>query len=134
MAKIDKIDRLIRDYVNGFIDKRIEAIENRYRYKSKIDNLGIRTAYSGVSEQERAILLKEQIENDPEIINLKYQKNQIEAWYHSFPDAKMICELRWKKNMQQWEIEQEMRMSRSTVYNRYVELKAEIIRWSGLEL
>ncbi len=42
MPKIDRLDRLIRDYVNGNIDKRIEARIEQLTYKSKIDNLGIR--------------------------------------------------------------------------------------------
>ncbi|KAF6609675.1 MULTISPECIES: DUF722 domain-containing protein [unclassified Lactococcus] len=133
MPKIDRLDRLIRDYVNGNIDKRIEARIEQLTYKSKIDNLGIRTSYNGDSEQLRAVLLKEQIQDDALIIQLKHQKYQIEAWINSsqFNNARSICEARWCDNLFQWEIEQKYNMSRSKIYKDYRELKNTIMMWSG---
>ena len=133
MAKIDKLDRLIRDYVNGLIDKKIQARINQLTYKSKVDNLGIHTAYHGGSEQESYILNKERIDEDEIIRQLKYEKSQIEVWYFSYPEAKTICELRWKKGMQQWEIKDEVKMSESTIKRRYNELKEKIKIWGGFE-
>ncbi|MEI2419556.1 DUF722 domain-containing protein [Arthrospira platensis SPKY2] len=133
MPKIDRLDRLIRDYVNGNIDKRIEARIEQLTYKSKIDNLGIRTAYSGGSEEYQALILKEQIRDDALILQLKHQKYQIEAWINSsqFNNARSICEARWCDNLFQWEIEQKYNMSRSKIYKDYRELKNTIMMWSG---
>ena len=133
MAKIDKIDRLIRDYVNGFIDKKIQARINQLTYRAKVDNLGIHTAYHGGSEQESYVLRKEQIDEDEVILKLRFEKNQIETWYYSYADAKRICELRWKRGMQQWEIKDEVKMSESTIQRRYNEFKETIKEWSGLD-
>lgn len=131
MPKIDRVDRLIRDYINGNIDKRIQARIEQLTYKSKIDNLGIRTAYSRGSEEEKALLLKESIDEDSLILQLKHEKYQVECWIIGYDDARKICELRWKKGMQQWEIGENVRLSKSTIYRRYDELKQTIIKWSG---
>ena len=59
----DKLDKVIADYVNGRIDAKIKSIESRYLYRQKVDNLGIRTSYSGGSEQESYVINKEELEN-----------------------------------------------------------------------
>ncbi|USI47181.1 RinA family protein [Lactococcus lactis] len=79
----DKLDRIIGDYVNGRLDARIKSIESRYLYKQKVDNLGIRTAYSGGSEPESHVLNKEALENDEEYIKLKDLMYQFNLWYDS---------------------------------------------------
>lgn len=117
MAKIDKLDRLIRDYVNGNLDKKIKARTNQLTYKSKVDNIDVNDA----------------IDNDSELDKLYFIKSQIEVWYFSYPKAKTICELRWKKGMQQWEIKYEVKMSESTINRRYKELKEVISEWIGIE-
>ncbi|MDN6589962.1 MAG: RinA family protein, partial [Lactobacillus sp.] len=133
MPKIDRLDRLIRDYVNGNIDKRIEARIEQLTYKSKIDNLGIRTAYSGGSEEEQALLLREKIRDDALILQLEHEKYQVEAWINSsqFKNARNVCEARWRDDLFQFEIEQKYRMSRSAIYREYRGLKEAIYRWSG---
>ena len=55
----DKLDRVIADYVNGRVDAKIKSIESRYLYRQKVDNLGIRSGYSGGSEQESHVMSKE---------------------------------------------------------------------------
>ena len=77
----DKLDRIIGDYVNGRLEARIKSIESRYLYKQKVDNLGIRTAYSGGSEPESHVLNKEALENDEELIKLKDLMYQFNLWY-----------------------------------------------------
>ncbi len=77
----DKLDRIIGDYVNGRLEARIKSIESRYLYKQKVDNLGIRTAYSGGSEPESHVLNKEALENDEELIKLKDLMYQFSLWY-----------------------------------------------------
>ncbi|EQC56544.1 hypothetical protein LLT5_07650 [Lactococcus cremoris subsp. cremoris TIFN5] len=77
----DKLDRIIGDYVNGRLEARIKSIESRYLYKQKVDNLGIRTAYSGGSEPESHVLNKEALENDEELIRLRELIRQIDIWY-----------------------------------------------------
>lgn len=79
----DKLDRIIGDYVNGRLEARIKSIESRYLYKQKVDNLGIRTAYSGGSEPESHVLNKEALENDEEYIKLKDLMYQFNLWYDS---------------------------------------------------
>jgi hypothetical protein len=134
MPKIDRVDKLIRDYVKGHLDKRIKARVEQLTYKSRVDNLGIRTAYSGGSEQERAVLLQEEISEDPLILRLEHEKSQVETWINcsDFENARLICEARWREDLPQWELEQKYFMSRSTIYRKYKELKETIIRWSGL--
>lgn len=82
----DKLDRIIGDYVNGRLEARIKSIESRYLYKQKVDNLGIRTAYSGGSEPENHVLSKEALENDEEYIKLKDLMYQFNLWYESLVD------------------------------------------------
>ena len=77
----DKLDRIIGDYVNGRLEARIKSIESRFLYKQKVDNLGIRTAYSGGSEPESHVLNKEALENDEELIRLRELIRQIDIWY-----------------------------------------------------
>ena len=77
----DKLDRIIGDYVNGRLEARLKSIESRYLYKQKVDNLGIRTAYSGGSEPESHVLNKEALENDEEYIKLKDLMYQFSLWY-----------------------------------------------------
>ena len=79
----DKLDRIIGDYVNGRLEARIKSIESRYLYKQKVDNLGIRTAYSGGSEQLSHVINQEKLENDEEYIKLKDLMYQFNLWYDS---------------------------------------------------
>lgn len=67
----DKIDKIIADYINGRTQAKIKAIESRYIYRVKQDNLGIRTAYKGTAEPEGNTLDKERMEEDAELIELK---------------------------------------------------------------
>ena len=87
----DKLDKIIGDYVNGRLEARIKSIESRYLYKQKVDNLGIRTAYSGGSKPESHVLNKEALENDEEYIKLKDLMYQIQpmVWF---------LDLQWKRN------------------------------------
>ncbi|PPA67490.1 RinA family protein [Lactococcus lactis] len=77
----DKLDRIIGDYVNGRLEARIKSIESRYLYKQKVDNLGIRTAYSGGSEQLSHVINQEKLESDEELIRLRELIRQIDIWY-----------------------------------------------------
>lgn len=130
MPKTDEIDKHIKDYLRGYFDKRIEARIAQLTYKSKVDNLGIKTSYFGGSEQERAVLMKEKIDEDEVILKYRYEIEQIENWFSLYPEAKKISIMRWKDDCQQWEIEQSLNMSRSTILRRYNEFKNEI-RESG---
>lgn len=92
----DKLDRIIGDYVNGRLEARIKSIENRYLYKQKIDNLGIRTAYSGGSEQESHVIDKEKLENDEEYLKLKEQILILDFWFKPLiHDEKRVIELKY---------------------------------------
>ena len=77
----DKLDKVIADYVNGRIDAKIKSIESRYLYRQKVDNLGIRTSYSGGSEQESYVINKEELENDAEFGRLKEVNYIFSMWY-----------------------------------------------------
>ena len=79
----DKLDRVIADYVNGRIDAKIKSIESRYLYRQKVDNLGIRTGYSGGSEQESYVINKEELENDEELKKLKEITYIFSTWYET---------------------------------------------------
>lgn len=140
----DKLDRLIKDYVTGNLDRQIQSRVNsitfKMKYKSKPDNLGIRTAYSGGSEQESALLLQEEIdraiETDSLINEIKYKKYQLETWFGT-PDKRtddyLICEERWKNKSSQWYIAQKIKYSEKTVYRNYVALKKAIVDWGELK-
>lgn len=83
----DKLDRIIGDYVNGRLDAKIKSIESRYLYKKKVDNLGIRTAYSGGSEPVSKLLNKEALESNGEYIKLKDLIYQFSLWYEPLIDT-----------------------------------------------
>lgn len=83
----DKLDRVIADYVNGRIDAKIKSIESRYLYRQKVDNLGIRTGYSGGSEQESYVINKEELENDEELKKLKEITYIFSTWYETLGDV-----------------------------------------------
>ena len=92
---MDKIDKLISDYVNHKLDAKINAIENRIMHKPKTDKLGIRTAYHGGSEQESYVLNKELLENDDERNELIRQKETIDFFYSPLIDEqKKVIDLR----------------------------------------
>ena len=79
----DKLDKVIADYVNGRINAKIKSIESRYLYKQQTDNLGIRTGYSGGSEQESHLINKEKLENDEEFKKLKEITYIFSTWYET---------------------------------------------------
>ena len=79
----DKLDRVISDYVNGRIDAKIKSIESRYLYRQKVDNLGIRSGYSGGSEQESSLMNKEDLENDEELKRLSEIAYVFSIWYET---------------------------------------------------
>lgn len=92
----DKLDRIIGDYVNGRLEARIKSIENRYLYKQKIDNLGIRTAYSGGSEQLSHVIDQEKLESDQELIKLKEQLAILDFWFKPLvAEEKRVIELKY---------------------------------------
>ena len=83
----DKLDRVIADYVNGRVDAKIKSIESRYLYRQKVDNLGIRSGYSGGSEQESHVISKEDLENDAELGSLKEVTYIFSMWYEPLRDV-----------------------------------------------
>ena len=83
----DKLDKVIADYVNGRVDAKIKSIESRYLYRQKVDNLGIRTGYSGGSEQESYVINKEELENDEELKKLKEITYIFSTWYETLGDV-----------------------------------------------
>ncbi|MDT2910952.1 RinA family protein [Lactococcus lactis] len=93
----DKIDKIIADYINGRAQTKIKAIESRYLYRVKQDNLGIRTAYKGTAEPEGNTLDKERMEEDKELIGLRRTLELIGALYNTLTvSEKRIIELRCK--------------------------------------
>ena len=92
----DKLDKIIGDYVNGRLEARIKSIESRYLYKQKVDNLGIRTAYSGGSEQLSHVINQEKLESDEEYLKLKEQLEILDFWFKPLvPDEKRVIELKY---------------------------------------
>ena len=79
----DKLDKVIADYVNGRINAKIKSIESRYLYRQQTDNLGIRTGYSGGSEQESHLINKEKLANDEEFKKLKEITYIFSIWYET---------------------------------------------------
>ncbi|PCR98872.1 hypothetical protein RT41_GL000656 [Lactococcus fujiensis JCM 16395] len=98
------------------MDKKITSIKNALKYKAKGGNLSIDNL----------------IASDKQLAELIFHKEQIEVWYCAYPEAKQICELRWIENKQQWEIEQEVLLSKATIYRRYSEFKATLTEWTGI--
>lgn len=93
----DKTDKAISDYVNGRMQAKIKAIESRYLYRIKHDNLGIRTAYKGTSEPEGNLLAKERMEQDKELIELRRESELLEVLLNTLTSSeKKIIELRYK--------------------------------------
>lgn len=93
----DKTDKIIADYINGRTQAKIKAIESRYIYRVKQDNLGIRTAYKGTAEPERKTLDKERMEEDKELIELRRTLELLEALYNTLTlSEKKVIELRHK--------------------------------------
>lgn len=93
----DKTDKIISDYINGRTQAKIKAIESRYIYRVKQDNLGIRTAYKGTAEPERKTLDKERMEEDKELIELRRTLELLEALYNTLTlSEKKVIELRHK--------------------------------------
>lgn len=93
----DKTDRIISDYVNGRTQAKIKAIESRYLYRVKQDNLGIRTAYKGTAEPEWKTLNKERMEEDKELIELRRTLELLETLYNTLTvSEKRVIELRYK--------------------------------------
>lgn len=115
----DKLDEIIESYVTGGIDKQIKARVNQITYESMLN---------GLSEDS----LNQKLKHDKVLLELEYHKAQIEVWYSGNPEAKRVCELRWREGLPQWAIGQKIHFSESTIYRRYTELKSEISRWSGL--
>jgi len=131
----DKLDELIRDYVTGNLDRKIQSRVNiitfELKYKSKPDNLGIRTAYSGGSEQESALLLKEKIDNaleNDEVLNeLIENKNALDMWWPSEDEfaKKALC-IYYRKKWTWNGVALELGADRTTVFRRIDDLKERI--------
>ncbi|UXV60934.1 RinA family protein [Lactococcus cremoris] len=93
----DKIDKIISDYINGRTQAKIKAIESRYIYRVKQDNLGIRIAYKGTAEPEGNTLNKERMEEDKELIELRRTLELLGALYNTLTVLeKRVIELRYK--------------------------------------
>ncbi|UPS09652.1 RinA family protein [Lactococcus lactis] len=93
----DKTDKVIADYINGRTQAKIKAIESRYLYRVKQDNLGIRTAYKGTAEPEGNTIDRERMEEDKELIGLRRTLELIGALYNTLTvPEKRIIELRCK--------------------------------------
>lgn len=93
----DKTDKVISDYINGRMQAKIQAIENRYQFRVKQDNLGIRTAYKGTSEPEGNLLDKERMEQDKELIELRRAFGLLESLYNTLTSSeKKIIEFKYK--------------------------------------
>ncbi len=131
----DKLDRLIKDYVTGNLDKqiqsRINTITFKIKYKSKPDNLGIRTAYKGVSEQESKLLLQERIDKeiaeDTLLNELKQHKSTLDLWWPSEDELAKRALYIYYKNKWTWNgVAIEIGSDRSTILRRIDKLKARV--------
>lgn len=110
MSKMDKLDRIIRDYINKKFDARILAIESRIMNKPKVDNLGIRTAYSGGAEQVTHVLNKEELENNEERQELIKIRGILDFfWEPLVEEQRKVIELRCRGLGLYWyQVENEM--------------------------
>ncbi|MFK4936419.1 DUF722 domain-containing protein [Lactococcus garvieae] len=131
----DKLDRLIKDYVTGNLDKqiqsRIDTITFKIKYKSKPDNLGIRTAYKGGSEQESALLMQEKIEKaleeDEELNTLLSNKREFDRWWPSEDElVKKALSIYYKKKWTWNGVALDIGTDRSTIFRRLDELKGRL--------
>lgn len=131
----DKLDRLIKDYVTGNLDKqiqsRINTITFKIKYKSKPDNLGIRTAYKGGSEQESKLLLQERIDReiaeDTLLNELKQHKSALDMWWPSEDELAKKALSMYHNNRWTWNgVASEICADRSTIFRRIDELKERI--------
>lgn len=131
----DKLDRIIGDYVNGNLEKQIQSRINnitfKIKYKSKVDNLGIRTAYKGSSEPERILLLKERIDRelDEDIIlnELRQYKNALDIWWPSEDQlAKKALTIYYNKRWTWNGVAAELCADRSTIFRRIEGLKKRL--------
>lgn len=131
----DKLDRLIKDYVTGNLDKqiqsRINTITFKIKYKSKPDNLGIRTAYKGGSEQESALLIREKIEKaleeDEELNTLLSNKREFDRWWPSEDElVKEALSIYYKKKWTWNGVALDIGTDRSTIFRRLDELKSRL--------
>ncbi|WP_339000235.1 DUF722 domain-containing protein [Lactococcus garvieae] len=131
----DKLDRLIKDYVTGNLDKqiqsRINTITFKIKYKSKPDNLGIRTAYKGGSEQESTLLMQEKIEKaleeDEELNTLLSNKREFDRWWPSEDElVKEALSIYYKKKWTWSGVALDIGTDRSTIFRRLDELKSRL--------
>lgn len=131
----DKLDRLIKDYVTGNLNKqiqsRINTITFKIKYKNKTDTLGIRTAYKGGSEQESALLMKEKIEKaldeDEELNILLSNKREFDRWWPSEDElVKKALSIYYKKKWTWNGVALEIGTDRSTIFRRLDELKRRL--------
>ncbi|MGY0180632.1 DUF722 domain-containing protein [Lactococcus garvieae] len=131
----DKLDKIIGDYVTGNLDRqiqsRINTITFKIKYKSKPDNLGIRTAYKGGSEQESKLLLQERIDKeiaeDILLNELMQHKSTLDMWWPSEDElAKKALYMYYNKKWTWNGVANEICADRSTIFRRIEELKRRI--------
>ncbi|KKW72760.1 hypothetical protein VN96_1215 [Lactococcus cremoris] len=131
----DKLDLLLKDYITGNLDRKIQSRINcitfKIKYKSKPDNLGIRTAYSGGSEPENSLLMKEKINkalDDDDVLNeLITNRAALNLWWPTEDEVAKKALVMYHKKKWTWSgVAMEMKADRSTLFRRIDDLKIRI--------
>ena len=123
---MDKLDRLVRDYVTGNLDARIAARKIALKYPAREDNLGIHAQSKGVAPQEALYL---RLDSDELLSAMIGQKEILDLfWRVESEETKEIIKLRYCDGGMYWyQIEQEVYLSKVVLWKRYNNFKRMIL-------
>jgi RinA family phage transcriptional activator len=125
----DKWDRLIRDYVTGRLDAKINIRRLELSARTPSENIGASRVRNTTSPQEILII---KFDEDELLRQLEYQKAVISEWWKTIDgDTQNIVIYRYSSRMLWWQIAQELYINERTARRRYSEFKDEIRAWSG---
>ncbi|HAP15812.1 MAG TPA: hypothetical protein DCZ00_00275 [Lactococcus sp.] len=124
MPKVDKLDRLIGDYLTGRLDAAIKMRELYLRRPKHQDSLGVQVQRNNTAPQEAAYI---RVESDDRLAELKYQKEILDIyWSIADEDTKEALALYHKRGLNWSGVSIEMYISRKALYKINCKFKDSI--------
>ena len=125
----DSTDYIIREYLTGNLDRKIQARTLMLSSHKPTENIGGVMSHDNVAPQER---LLERIDSDDKLNQWKKQKILVELWLSSIDKVTHdILVYRFKYDLQWWQVAKSMKMGESSVRWRYQGFKEMVTRWSN---
>lgn len=124
---MDRVDHAIKDFVTGKLDTKIQARRLWLARRVPPDNIGGSKVRNTTAPQERLLMIYDE---DRELNYLEEQKKMIGLWWNcESHETRKIIILKYRDNLQWWQISRLTDIAESTARLKYNTFKDEVFAY-----